>query len=70
MGNLSAAMNSKKERMGSVGNEDLHLHFHLDKSLGEILEKMKISMTVNEIFVNCQTIFCFNQLDSIDCLVF
>lgn len=51
MGNLSMGANTKKKEPGATGNEDVHLHIHLDKSLGEVLEKMRVSMTVNEIFV-------------------
>lgn len=51
MGNMNLGANSKKKQMGDTGDEDLHLHLHMDKSVGEILQKMRVSMTVNEIFV-------------------
>lgn len=48
---MNLGANSKKKQMGATGDEDLHLHLHIDKTLGEILQKMRVSMTVNEIFV-------------------
>lgn len=45
--------------MEEIGdNENVHLHFHLDKSFGEVMKKMRVSMNVNEIFVIICTHFC------------
>lgn len=62
MGNLAAAAGVKRKEMDEAGTgENIHLHFHLDKSMGEILKKMRVSMNVNEIFVKCTDfLFKFN----------
>lgn len=64
MGNLNMAASGKKKDLGLSGNEDVHLHFHVDKSLGEMLEKMRISMTVNEVMVILKSIRFKRSLDN------